>query len=238
MNARGIPTAAYQVLHLLLVVGYPPNRGTPPQSGLTGGGYLRWGTPQQGYAQPGPMRVWGYLRWGTTQQCTPSQVWWGVPEVEYHPAGVPPWPGLTGGTWGGVPPPPSRGTPSQVWQGGTWGGVPPLAGVPLPPADLTGGYPNWTWLGYPPPSGPGGITPQRCGQTETLPSLILRMWSVMMAQVNITLLESVSILFTLKLEKKCDYWNENVWARIPLFLLLNRLLKNPSTRLFHLGSSL
>ena len=37
MNARGIPTMLYQVLHLL------PDR-IPPWLGPTGG-YLRWGTP-------------------------------------------------------------------------------------------------------------------------------------------------------------------------------------------------
>ena len=31
VNARGIPTAAYQVLHLLPEVGYPTGRGTPGQ---------------------------------------------------------------------------------------------------------------------------------------------------------------------------------------------------------------
>ena len=71
VHARGIPTAAYQVLHLLTEVGY-----TRP--GLMGG-YLRWGTP-----------------------------------------------------------PPSRGTP------------------------------GWTWLGYPPPPGPGQGTPPGVDrQTDT-----------------------------------------------------------------------
>ena len=63
MNARGIPTAAYQVLHLLPGVGYrpPPGRGTPSQVGQ--GGYMRWGTPWQGYPQPG--LIGGYPRWIT-----------------------------------------------------------------------------------------------------------------------------------------------------------------------------
>ena len=39
VNARGIPTAAYQVLHLFPEVGYPP----PPQPGLMGG------VPKVGY---------------------------------------------------------------------------------------------------------------------------------------------------------------------------------------------
>ena len=42
VNARGIPTAAYQVLHLLTEVGYPPR---PP--GLT------WGVPEVGYPSLG-----------------------------------------------------------------------------------------------------------------------------------------------------------------------------------------
>ena len=36
LNARGIPTAAYQVLHLLPEVGYPPPDRSTPQPGLTG----------------------------------------------------------------------------------------------------------------------------------------------------------------------------------------------------------
>ena len=109
MNARGIPTAAYQVLHLLSYTRW----GTPPRPGPTGG-YPRWGTPPpSGYPQPG--LTGRYLRWGTL----PSQV-------------------RPGGTQGGVPPStegvppsaevgysPSRGTP-----------LPPgwldLAGVPPP----------------------------------------------------------------------------------------------------------
>ena len=174
VNARGIPTAVYQVL---LGGVPPPHWGSPPGQAQPGG-YPRWGTPSQ---------VWqgGYLRWST-----PSQVWWGrgVPEV-----GVPPWLGYPparsdreGGTQGGVSPwpvptggqggYPRWGTPSQVW----WGReVPevgyPLVGVPLWPG-LTGegyprwgtpiglppgqvwqgvppsGTPTWTWLGYPPPT--------------------------------------------------------------------------------------
>ena len=49
VNARGIPTAAYQVLHVLTEVGYPPV-GVPPHQGtpcpgLTGG---TLGTPHPG----------------------------------------------------------------------------------------------------------------------------------------------------------------------------------------------
>ena len=84
MNARGIPTATYQVLHLLPEVGYPPPGGTTlaksPQ-----GGYPRWGTPQPG------------LMGGIQGGGTPSQ-------VGYPPAGpgwgTPP----PGWTWPGYPP--------------------------------------------------------------------------------------------------------------------------------------
>ena len=69
MNATGILTAAYQVLHLLPVVRYPP----PPGSGLEGG-YLRWGTPIQ---------VW----WGV-----PELDLAGVPPPHLDLAGIPPPP--------------------------------------------------------------------------------------------------------------------------------------------------
>ena len=99
VHARGIPTTAYQVLHLFPKVG---------SGQIWWGWYLRWGTPQQGYSWPGPKGE-------------------GVPEVGYPLAGVPParskggylrWgtprPGPMGGTWDGVPP------------GWTWLGYPPL----------------------------------------------------------------------------------------------------------------
>ena len=57
----------------------------------------------------------------------------GVPDVRYPPVRVPPWPGLMGGTQGGVP---HRGTSLN------------LAGVP-PCLDLAGLTPTLTWLGYP-----------------------------------------------------------------------------------------
>ena len=119
VNARGIPTATYEVLH--------PRWGTPPVGvapwpGLMGGGYPRWGTPHRGTPQPGLMG--GYLRWGTSGRGTPypHQVWWGVPGVGYCP-------------WQGYPPP-SRGTLCQVWWGvpkvgsphWTWLGYPPRCG--------------------------------------------------------------------------------------------------------------
>ena len=52
VNARGISTSAYQVLHLLPEVGYPP-AGVPSWPGMMRG-YLRWGTtPLAGVPQPG-----------------------------------------------------------------------------------------------------------------------------------------------------------------------------------------
>ena len=92
VNARGIPTAAYQVLHL----GYP--------SGQVRWGYPRWGTPWQEYPQarsdgggtrgevpPGQVR-WGYPRWGTPWQEYPqARSDGGVPEVRYPSGrGTPP----------------------------------------------------------------------------------------------------------------------------------------------------
>ena len=69
VNARGIPTTAYQVLHLLPEVGYPP---PPGQVWWAGGGYPRWGIPQQGNP--------------------PARSDRGLPEVGPPPAGVPPPP--------------------------------------------------------------------------------------------------------------------------------------------------
>ena len=67
--------------------------------------------------------------------------------------GVPPWPGLMGGTQGGVP-------PGQV----SWEYL--RSGTPL--ARYDEGY--LRWLGYPPPFGPGRGTPpsHRCEQTENI----------------------------------------------------------------------
>ena len=123
MNARGIPTAAYQVLHLLSCTRWgtpPPTVGVPSLArSSAGGGYPRWGTPHWDTPQPGPMGGW-YPRWSTPWSgYPPGQVW-------------------QGGTQGGVPP------PSQVWWGGTRGGYPrwvppgPGWGTPQPHLDLAG----------------------------------------------------------------------------------------------------
>ena len=66
MNVRGIPTAPYQVLHLLPEVGYPPCK-------------VRWGVPEVGYPHAGTPC------WGTP----PGQAWrgGGLPEVGYPPSG-------------------------------------------------------------------------------------------------------------------------------------------------------
>ena len=143
MNARGIPTAAYQVL----LGGVPPLQGTPSQ--------VWWGVPEVS-TNPSiwipPSQVWwgkGYWRWGTS---TPHL---GTPS----PARSDP-----GGTRGGVPP---IGVPaSQVW-GGTWGGVPPIRvppgqvwqGVPEVGYPPSGYSPAWTWLGYPPRLDLAGVPP-------------------------------------------------------------------------------
>ena len=114
VNARGIPTAAYQVL--LGGIPPPPSVGVPPPTARFARGYPRWstphwgtppgqvwwGVPKVGYPQPGLM--WGVSEVGNTP-CwgTPRPGLMGVPEVGYPPSGYPPWPGLTGGgypRWG------------------------------------------------------------------------------------------------------------------------------------------
>ena len=94
VNARGIPTAAYQVL---LKMGYPPpHRGIPltrsdrggvpevgfPSARSDGEGYPRWGTPigvppSQGTPRPDP--TGRYLGWGTPCEGTPQLDLAGVP---------------------------------------------------------------------------------------------------------------------------------------------------------------
>ena len=99
MNARGIPTAAYQVLHLLPEAGYPPPpnwQGVPPWPGLMGG-TLPGGTPP--WVPPGQV-WWGYLRWGTPRGGT---------------GGVPP---LAGPGWATSLSEPSQGTPPRCGQTG------------------------------------------------------------------------------------------------------------------------
>ena len=120
LNARGIPTAAYQVLHLLPEVGYMPI----PRPGLTRGGYPRWYPPSQVW--PGGWGWGGYPRWGSPQQRYPQPGLPGLPRWG-TPAGEPPRPPRPGLMWGGGdlrsgnPPPagPGWGTPSPA-------GVPPL----------------------------------------------------------------------------------------------------------------
>ena len=150
MNARGIPTAAYQVL---LEMGYSPCWGTlPPSQVWPGGGVPKvgyplarsdWGGCTQGGVPPGQVQ-WGcYPRWGTPQVWRGGDLRWGTP-LARSDGGYPRWgtncPGLTGGTWGGVP-------PGQVrLGGGTRGGATPQPG-------LTGGYLRW---GTPPARSDGG----------------------------------------------------------------------------------
>ena len=98
MNARGILTAAYHILHLLTKVGYPPV-GVPPHPGPTRGRYPTLGTPQSGYT---PLRVPPVgvpPSQGTPSQGTPL----GYPPVRVPLIGVPPI---------GVPP--CQGTPLDL----------------------------------------------------------------------------------------------------------------------------
>ena len=148
MNARGIPTAAYQVLHLLPVVGYHPIQvwrrgggfpevGYPPAR--SDGAYLGWGTPCMGTPLA---RSHGGIQGGVH----PSQVWWGG----YPRWGTPQQGYLPARSDGGYP---RQGTPQQ----GT-----PQPGLmrEVPKLDLAGVPPIWTWPGYPPPP--------RCEQTENI----------------------------------------------------------------------
>ena len=133
VNARDIPSAAYQVLHLLPEAGYPTPRQGYSQSGLTGGGtwggvppsrgtpttrsdrgYSRWDTPGGGTSHRSTPLVRsdrGYPRWDTPGRGTPpSQIRWGIPKVGY------PQPGLMGGypRWSTPLPGPGWGTPPGV----------------------------------------------------------------------------------------------------------------------------
>ena len=141
VNASGIPTAAYQVLHLLSCTGgyplpYPPLRGGTPSL---------WGLPHLGY----PHQTWPggtpSLPGGYPTSCTPHQTW---------PGGTP---SLLGCTPPRVPPiTPGWGGDITPARGASEAGI-PLAGVPPPPAGpgwatpLVGpglDTPGWTWLGY------------------------------------------------------------------------------------------
>ena len=121
--------------------------------------YPKWGTPHQGYPQPGLMG-WGYLRWGTPGRGTSWPGLMGVPKVGYPPPGVPPT-RSDGVPKVGYPP---QGVPQTRSDGGTWGGV-PLAGVP--PGQIWHGVPE---VGYslarevPPWLDLAGVLP--CGQTD------------------------------------------------------------------------
>ena len=89
VNARGIPTAAYQVLHLLSCTRWGTHlSGYPPPPARSNRGYPRWGTSRQG-TPPGPgLTGGGYPRWGTP----PVRPGWGTPPVwtwpGYPPLGV------------------------------------------------------------------------------------------------------------------------------------------------------
>ena len=117
MNARGIPTAAYQVLHLLPEVGYPPPAGVtpPPRPRLIGEdtqggvppparsdrGTPSRGTPQQEYQQGYPLLGYSPGLMGRTPLTgvPPSWTWLGyLPPPNLDLAGIPPPPhrcGLT-----------------------------------------------------------------------------------------------------------------------------------------------
>ena len=193
MNARGIPTAAYQVLHLLFCLGgggYPiptggyPTLGTPHKTWL--------GTPLSDLAGVPPIWTWqGYppIRPGQGTppirpgQGTPHQTWlgylpsgpgWGTPPIWTWPGYPPP----SGPGWGtlphldlaGVPPIISGwGTPhldlAEVSPHQTWPGY--------PPSDLAGVPPIWTWLGFPPSAPSQGTLPPSGPGWGTLPHLHL-----------------------------------------------------------------
>ena len=116
MNARGIPIAVYQVLHLLPEVG-TPWQGYPPPARSDWGEVPKVGYPLAGIplAKSDRGTQGGYPLAGVPPARSDGVVSWG---------GVPPA-RSDGGTWGGIPP---RGTPQL-----DLAGVPPwldLAGVP------------------------------------------------------------------------------------------------------------
>ena len=160
MNARGIPTAAYRVLHLLSCTG----GCTPSLWGVTHLGYPHqtWPGVPHPYQGVTPPRVApsdlarGYPIpcWGVPHLGYPHQTWlgvlhtcWGGTQGRYPPqldlAGVPP----TGPGWG---------TPLPIGPG--WG-------TPLP-IGPGWGTPSWIWLGYP-LVGPGQGTPPRGVDRQT-----------------------------------------------------------------------
>ena len=113
VNARGIPTAAYQVLHLLPEVGYPP-AGVPRLARSDGGGGKGSGYLSNPLTSGTPLAKsdGGYPRWGTPCWGTPSQVWLG---------GYPRWstPPPPHWIWLGTPCPqsgPGRSTPPRCEQ--------------------------------------------------------------------------------------------------------------------------
>ena len=135
VNARGIPTATYQVLHLLTEVGYPPPSGYPPVQVWCGGTrdtpcrgtphpdlMTSGGTPHQGIPHPGLMGgTWGTptsgLMGGTPHWGTPHPGLMGGTPLTGPGSGTPPaW------TWLGSPPPPPPGPnlgtppPGVDWQ--------------------------------------------------------------------------------------------------------------------------
>ena len=116
VNARGIPTAAYQVLHLLPEAGSPLAGGTPRPGPMGGGqGYLRWGTPLAG-GYPPARSDGGYPRWGTPLVgVPPSQVWRGA-----YLRGLPPcrWGTPQPGLMGSTPWPDPMGGGGTSWQVG------------------------------------------------------------------------------------------------------------------------
>ena len=110
VNARGIPTAVCQVLHLLSCTRWAPPQGTPPPARYDRGyprpGLTGVGVPEVWYPQPGLMG--GVPEVGYP----PDQVQQGVPKVEYPPPAGPGWgtpPPPPTWTWAGVPPPPRCG---------------------------------------------------------------------------------------------------------------------------------
>ena len=120
VNARGIPTAAYQVLHVLSCLGDPPAGGYP----IPAGGYPLAGVP--------PILTW--LGGTPSLQGVPLA---GITPL-LHLAGIPPiwtWPGYPTSDLSRVPPfEPGWGTPPR-W---TWPGYPPIKGWGAPHLDLAG----------------------------------------------------------------------------------------------------
>ena len=207
MNAKGILTMAYQILHVSRsgvlpqqevssssqvwqgrgaggTWGQVPPSGGTPQPSLMGG--IQGGVPpSRGYPLIGgtPSQVWqGYLRWGTIGRGYPSAG--GTPgqvQLGVPEVGYPPAKSDGGYPKWGTPSrgyPPIGGTPPARSDRGIWGGVPPAGVTPQQGVPLARS--NWGYLRWT-WLDLAGVPPLQVWtdkQSETITSRLLRTQSV------------------------------------------------------------